>query len=131
MNGYRAGTFAKEAETFSSNNETLKKIQNQIRKTADYFVFQYHDFLTDAERCYAKQLTWGLSSVADYKNLFLVLVLMNTYKVFNESHERYITLLRVVNNLNPEWVERIEKDHEAKIARCKVSVYPIREALTV
>ena len=130
MNGYKAGTFAREAETFSSNQETLKKIQNQIRKTADHFVFLYRDCLTDSEKCHAKQLIWGLSSVAEYNRLFLVLVLMNSYKVFDESHERYIALLQVVNKLNPEWIKSITKDHEAKIARCKVSVYPIGEALT-
>ena len=106
------------------------KIYKEIFEACDNFLSVYAGFLSDSERCHTMELTWGMLSVDRYKDRFLLLVLMNSYRVFDESHKRYPVLLDWVKKNNPEWLEKVIKDHSEKLRKCKVSVYPLEEALT-
>lgn len=128
MSAYRACTAVSETNQYITNNASLTRLYREVKEMSERQVERYKSFLTESEKSHALQLIWGLRSVNDYNHHFLVLVLMNSYRVFDESHTRYPQLLKVVKENDPEWVERIEKNHEDKIHRCKVSLFNIEEA---
>lgn len=130
MNGYKPLGMTTEADNYISKREDLMKIYKEIFETCDKFLSLYEGFLKESERCRTMQLAWGVRSVERYKNNFLLHVLMNSYNVFDESHKRYPVLLGYVEANNPEWLEKVVKGHNEKLRKCKVSVYPLEEALT-
>ena len=130
MYGYKSCSCAADADRYISKQASLIKIFMEINEICENFIASYGEYLTDAEKCYAKQLTWGLRNVHEYTERFFSLVLMNSYRVFDKSHERYPELLKFIKLNDPLWFERVCKNHEDKIRRCKVSVYPLEEALT-
>ena len=127
---YTARSVCSETENYLSKREDIIRLNRQVGETCEDFLACYESFLSGSEKCQTKSLIWGVRSIREYKNRFLVQVLMASYKVWNESHMRYLELLDAVKENNPEWVERIMRDHESKIKNCKVSVYPLKEALT-
>ena len=65
-----------------------------------------------------------IPTAEDYRNRFRSF-LMDAYCVFNETHKRYPRILRAIRLNNPEWVDAFVSDHESKLIRCKVSIYPL------
>ena len=131
MSAYRACTAVSETNQYITNNASLTRLYREVSEMCDRQIERYKSFLTEAEKTHAMQLMWGLRSVEDYNHHFLVLVLMDSYRVFDESHARYPQLLKIVRENDPYWVEKIERDHEDKIHRCKVSLFNIEEASAV
>lgn len=130
MNGYKPLGMTSEADNYIAKRDDLKKICKSVFEACDGFLESYKDFLSDSERCVVMKRAWGFQYVSEYKRKILSEVLFGSYKVFDDSHKRYIQLLNVVRVNNPEWIESVIRDHENKIKQCKVSVYPLEEALT-
>lgn len=130
MSSYKALGMTSEASNYIEKREDLKRNCKQVFDECEKILALYEDFLNDSERCQTKSLTWGIQFVGEFKLKFVTRVLMNSYKVFNESHLRYEKLLRIVQRNNPEWLDLIVSDHEDKLRKCKVSVFPFKEALT-
>lgn len=130
MGSYVPRSLVAEADKYATSREDLIRVQQEVSECCEDFLVCYEDFLNGTERCLTQQLSWGIRSLNDYKNKFLRQVLMGSYKVWDKSHLRYLELLKTVQENNPEWVEKVIKDHEHKLSMCKVSVFPIEEALT-
>lgn len=104
------------------------KIRKQIMDTqdlADSLVETYKEVLGKNGCINAKMLNTFVREPLEYKHSFMVNALMMCYHVFDASHEKYPRVLELVKKNDPEWLERMEADHKAKIARCKVPVYRI------
>ena len=123
------GIETSEALRYITNNSTSVKMWNRVREACNDLLAKYSDILTNSEVCKAKSLCWGCNTPGEYANKFLVLVLMNGYYVWNESHARYIQLLNAIERENPRWVSRFINEHENKLKRCKVPIYPIGEVV--
>lgn len=129
-NGYIPRAAVSDTANYLSKREDIIRLNQMVGEACEKFLTSYAGFLNGQEKCRAQSLIWGIRSVKEYYNKLLVQVLMASYNVWDESHLRYPVLLDVVKENNPDWVERIVKNHDEKLKKCKVSVYPLEEALT-
>lgn len=98
----------------------------EMRKLTD----SYANVLEAPDKTKAYGVFWGCHSAEEYQKRFLYQVLISCYNVFDKTHLKYVSILNAIKANNPEWVTAFENDHEHKLARCKVSVYSLEEALT-
>lgn len=109
---------------------SCERMVKEVLKATETLLQLYGGFLTETDIIKAKALTWGVITGEEYMRRFRIHVLMDSYKVWESSHLRYPELLKIVAANNPEWIEGIIKDHDEKIKRCKVCVFPLGEAQT-
>lgn len=91
----------------------------------DVLIERYKSVLPSRQICLASGLIYGCESPQEYAHKFLVLVLMDSYRVFDETHVRYKDILSRIEQYNPEWVESFKREHERKLKMCKVDIFPI------
>ena len=125
------GIMVSEAVIYSRNHVTQAKMLAEVVSMCDNLVEKYRSFLTESEICRANTLIWGVKMDYQYRNEFLANILLNSYRVWDESHKRYSELLKIVAENDPAWLQSVMDDHEYKLRRCKVRVFPLGEARTV
>lgn len=113
------------------NHERLARAYMEVDEEMRKLIERYQSVLTKSEICKMYGEFWGCAAIEQYRNRFFSRVLCNTYNVFDKSHSRYILVLNAIKQNNPEWITAFEHEHEQKLARCKVSVYSLEEALTL
>ena len=86
---------------------------------------KYKEVLGKEGSIKAKCLNTFIREPKDYKCSFMVNALMMCYRVFDKTHAKYPRLLELVSENDPDWLEAIKADHEAKLARCKVPIVEI------
>lgn len=120
-----------DAYNYIKNHEHLAKAYMEVDGEMRELIERYQNILTKSEICKMYGEFWGCVAIEQYRKRFFSRVLCNTYNVFDKSHSRYILVLNAIKQNNPEWVAAFEHEHDRKIARCKVSVYSLEEALTL
>ena len=127
VNYGRPGIEASMTSGYISSHPEIVKTLREVNCVANTLIETYRNVLSDSEICKAKTLVWGTWSIEEYEHKFLVLILMDTYKVFDESHLRYITILNAIGLNNPNWLMRFKHEHDRKCKRCKVHIFPINK----
>lgn len=116
---------ASMTETYLAHHPNVRQSICETQRLMDELVKTYQEVLGTEGSIKAKCLNTFIREPREYKHSFMVNALMMCYHVFDASHEKYPRVLELVKENDPEWLERMEADHEAKIARCKVPVYRI------
>lgn len=123
MSNYRDLPDVPGLGTYIKTNQNLIRERIKAFKECDRIIDEYKDVLTDTDVCKAKALYWGCDSPEEYRHKFLVLILMDAYRVWDESHMRYPVLLNAIEQRDPQWKARFESEHERKLNRCKRPIY--------
>ena len=117
-------TYSADAVRYLEKHVSLEKVLKDIREVEEELMEKYADYLEVAGvKSIASGLTFGNETVEAYKRKFFH-SLLNSYRVFDVSHNNYPILLNVVAVNNPEWVDAVKRDHDEKVKRCKVDIYP-------
>lgn len=120
-----------DAYNYLKSQEHLARAYMEVDSEMRKLIDNYASVLTMSEICKMYSIYWGCRAIGQYHERFFSHVLCKTYNVFDKSHSRYILVLNAIKQNNPEWVSAFEHEHERKLARCKVSVCSLEEALTL
>lgn len=116
---------ASKTETYLRQHPEIQQRIRGTQKLMEQLIADYKEVLGVEGSIRAKMLNSFIREPAEYKSSFMVNALMMCYRVFDSSHTKYPRLLELVKENDPEWLERMESDHKAKIARCKVPIVEI------
>ena len=109
--------------SYIKTNQSLIRERIEAFRESNRIIEDYKEVLNDTDICKAKGLYWGCNSPEEYRHKFLVLVLMEAYRVWDKSHMRYEVLLKAIEQKDPQWKVRFENEHERKLRRCKGTIY--------
>ena len=112
-------------ETYLANHPKVREQILETRKLVDHLTETYKEVLGIGGTINAKVLNSSIREPLEYKKSFMYSALMQSYRVFDNSHSKYPRLLELVKENDPEWVKYVEADHDAKLSRCKVPIYKI------
>lgn len=121
----RALVEASITETYLASHPKVREQILETRKMVEHLTEMYNEVLGTEGVINAKMLNSSIREAAEYKKSFMYSALMQSYRVFDNSHSKYPRLLELVKENDPEWVKYVEADHDAKLSRCKVPIYKI------
>lgn len=106
-----------------TNDLTKLRLVKEAREQREMLMAVYGDLLDQEGRMRADSIEYGYKTAEKYAEGFLCNVLMQSYRVFDKSHRKYLPLLKRVREHNPEWERALIADHERKLRVCKVHIY--------
>ena len=121
----KAMTEASMTEAYLAHHPNVRQSICETQRLMDDLVKTYQEVLGTEGSIKAKCLNTFIREPKDYKCSFMVNALMMCYRVFDKTHAKYPRLLELVSENDPDWLEAIKADHEAKLARCKVPIVEI------
>lgn len=121
----RAMLEASITDAYLAANPKLRQQILETHQLTDQLVETYQEVLGSEGSIRAKMLNTFIQEPWRYKRTFMINALMMSYRVFDESHQKYPRVLELVQKNDPEWLETVKANHAFKISRCKVPVYQI------
>lgn len=94
-------------------------------KEVEKLIENYGEVLSSGDIIKAKMLNSFLQEPKKYRDSFMVSVLFESYRVWDETHKNYPEILKLLATYNPEYIGRAVEDHKRKLKICKVPIYKV------
>lgn len=108
----------------SKHPEIIAMIRD-CHKEVEKLIENYGEVLSSGDIIKAKMLNSFLQEPKKYRDSFMVNVLFESYRVWDESHKNYSKILKLLATYNPEYIGRAVEDHKRKLKICKVPIYKV------
>lgn len=109
--------------TYNKMYPCLVQERQKIFEEAERLISKYMTVLSSSDIIKARTIFWGCDSSDDYSYRFISCVLAQSYNVWDESHLKYVKMLKLIERYNPEWKQLYVDNHERKIKLCKRPIY--------
>ena len=116
---------AANAEYYISRHPELRQMIRECNAEVETLLNHYSSVLEISDRIKAKTLNTFIREASDYRYSFMVNVLFMSYHVWDDTHKKYLEILRLLAEYNPEYLRSAVADHARKLRICKVEVHQI------
>lgn len=113
------------AERYLLHRQTQRRCIAETLKEVERLLNDYASVLTFEDRLKANALNTRIQEACEYRRSFFICVLFSSYNVMDESHKKYLEILKLIAEHDPGYLNEAVSYHERMVRQCRGKVFEI------